>query len=255
MDKKAIGNEEINSTEQEITSSATPKKKTNTSSAVEEDDHITPKTTGKKKRRVSKKSSVKRRSVKKARVTASPHSKNVPSSTLDIPDCESCQVCLECAELIWLCPQHLRLNEQKQPLGSAQCVSCDRCGARVHASHFTKVPKYNQVWLCKTCTIQQKGSRLNWKQQQLEALHSWDVSPTISPEVKKLYSVIKKTGSLSGSGAGGEGMFGEITMGSFQRIVEFLTWYTDLGSESAFLDLGSGCGKPALHTAVGTGCR
>lgn len=73
--------------------------------------------------------------------------------------------------------------------------------------------------------------------------------------VKDLYKVIRKhSGLIGGSGHAGP-IFGEITMGSFQNIVNFLCEHLDFDSSSSFLDIGSGLGKPSLHVALNPGVR
>lgn len=77
----------------------------------------------------------------------------------------------------------------------------------------------------------------------------------VSKEVQKLYSVIqKRSGAVGGYGHNGP-IYGEITMGTFQKILNFLRDSLDFTSDSAFLDIGSGLGKPSLHAAVDPGCR
>jgi len=75
----------------------------------------------------------------------------------------------------------------------------------------------------------------------------------VSGPVKKLYSVIKKrSGAVGGYGHHGP-VYGEITMGSFQKVVDFLKEHCQLDETSQFLDIGAGLGKPNLHVALDPG--
>lgn len=69
----------------------------------------------------------------------------------------------------------------------------------------------------------------------------------ICPKVTCVYKIIKKsTGSLGGNGHNGP-IYGELTMGSMQRIVNYLVLECELDQASLFLDVGSGLGKPNFH--------
>jgi len=48
------------------------------------------------------------------------------------------------------------------------------------------------------------------------------------------------------SGCGGA-IYGELTVGSMQKMVELMKVHTNLGPDSRFIDVGSGLGKPNLH--------
>jgi SAM-dependent methyltransferase len=73
--------------------------------------------------------------------------------------------------------------------------------------------------------------------------------------VQHLYKVIQKsTGAVGGYGHNGP-VYGEITMGTFQKIVDALREHTDFGPSSTFMDIGSGLGKPNLHVALNPGVR
>ena len=76
---------------------------------------------------------------------------------------------------------------------------------------------------------------------------------TVIPAVKKVYSLVnKRTGSLGGNGAGGA-IYGELTSGSMQKMVDLMKIHTDFEPKSRFIDVGSGLGKPNLHVAVDPG--
>ena len=65
--------------------------------------------------------------------------------------------------------------------------------------------------------------------------------------VKKVYSVIHKaTGKVGGNGCGGP-IYGELTMGYNQKVIEFLVDFAHLDCKSRFIDIGCGLGKPNLH--------
>ena len=70
-----------------------------------------------------------------------------------------------------------------------------------------------------------------------------------TPNVKKVYRIVGKlTGSIGGNGYSGP-IYGELTMGSMQKMINLMTKYTGLSSSSRFIDVGSGIGKPNLHVA------
>ncbi|MGH7954568.1 MAG: hypothetical protein ACREBR_01735 [bacterium] len=71
----------------------------------------------------------------------------------------------------------------------------------------------------------------------------------VPPNVKRIYSIVEKaTGAVGGNEAGGP-IYGEMTLGSFQKIVHLLKTHTSFDSSSWFIDIGSGLGKPNLHVA------
>ncbi len=77
----------------------------------------------------------------------------------------------------------------------------------------------------------------------------------VPASVKRVYSMIgKTTGSLGGNGATGA-IYGELTVGSFQKIVDLLKAHCNLNCNSRFVDVGSGLGKPSFHVAQDPGCQ
>jgi hypothetical protein len=66
--------------------------------------------------------------------------------------------------------------------------------------------------------------------------------------------VQKATGSLGGNGSGGP-IYGELTVGSMQNVVNYLVRYCNFSWRSRFLDVGSGRGKPNFHVAQDPGVR
>lgn len=67
-----------------------------------------------------------------------------------------------------------------------------------------------------------------------------------------MYKEIASNCPIGGSGAGGP-IFGEVTIGAFQRIVDCMKEKLEFSGESKFLDIGSGLGKPTLHVSQDPG--
>jgi len=73
------------------------------------------------------------------------------------------------------------------------------------------------------------------------------------PNVKEVYTIVRKlTGSIGGNGSSGA-IYGELTMGSMQKIVNLMKQYTEFDCNSRFIDVGSGIGKPNLHVSQDPG--
>jgi hypothetical protein len=71
--------------------------------------------------------------------------------------------------------------------------------------------------------------------------------------VQDVYKIISKlTGSVGGNGSFGA-IYGELTMGSMQKMVDLMKKYTAFDSSSRFIDVGSGLGKPNLHVCQDPG--
>lgn len=69
------------------------------------------------------------------------------------------------------------------------------------------------------------------------------------PNVEQVYKTIRKlTGRIGGNASVGP-IYGELTMGSMQKMVNLMMRYCRLDSNSRFIDVGSGIGKPNLHVA------
>lgn len=69
----------------------------------------------------------------------------------------------------------------------------------------------------------------------------------VSPSVKKIYHIVNKmTGSIGGNGSGGA-IYGELTVGSMQKMVDLMKQHTQFSSKSRFIDVGCGLSKPNLH--------
>ena len=71
--------------------------------------------------------------------------------------------------------------------------------------------------------------------------------------VKDTYTKVKLlTGSIGGNGSSGA-IYGELTMGSMQKMINLMKQYTYFGSNSRFIDVGSGIGKPNIHVCQDPG--
>lgn len=78
-------------------------------------------------------------------------------------------------------------------------------------------------------------------------------TPKKAGKVAASYKIIQRaTGSLGGNADGGA-IYGELTEGSMQRIVETLKTHCQFGAEHSFIDVGSGLGKPNVHAAQDPG--
>jgi hypothetical protein len=79
------------------------------------------------------------------------------------------------------------------------------------------------------------------------------VEVELKDSVRQVYSIVKKlTGSIGGNGSFGP-IYGELTMGSMQKMINLMKEHTNLNTTSRFLDVGSGIGKPNLHVAQDPG--
>jgi Histone methylation protein DOT1 len=81
----------------------------------------------------------------------------------------------------------------------------------------------------------------------------WTTEVAIQPNVKAVYKIIRKlTGSLGGNASHGP-IYGELTMGSMQKVINLMKEHASFNSSSRFIDVGSGIGKPSLHVAQDPG--
>jgi len=79
-----------------------------------------------------------------------------------------------------------------------------------------------------------------------EAIH-------IQSNTRSVYKIVnKQTGSVGGNGSFGA-IYGELTVGSMQKMVNLMKKYTEFSASSRFIDVGSGLGKPSLHVAQDPG--
>jgi len=73
--------------------------------------------------------------------------------------------------------------------------------------------------------------------------------------VQRLYQVIQKaTGAVGGYGHNGP-VYGEVTMGTFQKVVDAMSRFTEFDASSSFVDVGAGLGKPSFHVALNPGVK
>eukprot|EP01038_Epipyxis_sp_PR26KG_P004321 gene4321-6122_t len=71
----------------------------------------------------------------------------------------------------------------------------------------------------------------------------------ICQPVREVYKLVQKaTGSLGGNGYNGA-IYGELTVGSMQRIINYLVDFCGLSPKARFIDVGAGLGKPNFHAA------
>ena len=99
-------------------------------------------------------------------------------------------------------------------------------------------------------------------QQELQAANTNPISDVVEmddnskqPGVQEVYKILRKTtGNHGGSSSHGP-IYGELTAGSMQKMVELMKQHTDLDSSSIFLDVGSGIGKPNFHVANDPGVQ
>ncbi|GKY94170.1 hypothetical protein MPSEU_000383000 [Mayamaea pseudoterrestris] len=76
---------------------------------------------------------------------------------------------------------------------------------------------------------------------------------TVRENVRQVYSIVRKlTGSIGGNGSSGP-IYGELTMGSMQKVINAMIEHTKFNKSSRFIDVGSGIGKPNLHVAQDPG--
>lgn len=69
------------------------------------------------------------------------------------------------------------------------------------------------------------------------------------PGVKEVYQLVNKaTGSIGGNADGGT-IYGEISEGSMQKVLNILRDSCDMNEASSFIDIGAGLGKPNFHAA------
>jgi len=76
---------------------------------------------------------------------------------------------------------------------------------------------------------------------------------TVLETTRKVYGIVNKmTGSIGGNGHGGA-IYGELTVGSMQKMIDLMKTHTNFGPKSRFIDVGSGLGKPNLHVTQDPG--
>ena len=79
------------------------------------------------------------------------------------------------------------------------------------------------------------------------------VETVVQDNVRQVYGIIKKlTGSIGGNASFGP-IYGELTMGSMQKMINLMKQHTGFNASSRFIDVGSGIGKPNLHVTQDPG--
>ena len=75
--------------------------------------------------------------------------------------------------------------------------------------------------------------------------------PWVSRNIDLIYTIIKPYESMGHSDR--DCVYGEITKGTFQKIIDKMKIHAEFGKKSTFIDVGSGLGKPCLHVAQDPG--
>jgi len=85
----------------------------------------------------------------------------------------------------------------------------------------------------------------------LSCAHNFSLSLSLSLSlVSCLYAQF--SGQIGGNGSGGP-IYGELTVGSMQRVTEIMKRHLNLNSSSRFVDVGAGLGKPNVHVGCDPG--
>lgn len=75
----------------------------------------------------------------------------------------------------------------------------------------------------------------------------------VKNSVRLVYNIVRKlTGSIGGNGSFGP-IYGELTMGSMQKMINLMKEHAEFDASSRFIDVGSGIGKPNLHVTQDPG--
>ncbi|CAM9393372.1 unnamed protein product [Ectocarpus fasciculatus] len=75
----------------------------------------------------------------------------------------------------------------------------------------------------------------------------------VPEEVSRVYAIVAKaTGNIGGNGSDGA-IYGELTVGGMQKVVNVLKEHTGFDENSSFIDVGAGLGKPNFHVAQDPG--
>jgi len=73
----------------------------------------------------------------------------------------------------------------------------------------------------------------------------------VTNNINEVYSIIKPFESMGHSDR--DCVYGEVTKGAFQKIVDDMKAHAEFNASSRFIDVGSGLGKPCLHVAQDPG--
>lgn len=91
------------------------------------------------------------------------------------------------------------------------------------------------------------------KEHILTDSHPIECSVAIQRNTRVVYTIVNKmSGKIGGNGNGGA-IYGELTIGSMQKMIDMMKVHTNLNKDSRFIDVGSGLGKPNLHVAQDPG--
>ena len=71
--------------------------------------------------------------------------------------------------------------------------------------------------------------------------------------IQSLYNTVEKANGKLGGNASGGPIYGELTIGSMQKLIQVMMDHTSLSQNSHFIDIGCGLGKPCLHIAQQVG--
>ena len=97
-------------------------------------------------------------------------------------------------------------------------------------------------------TLERSCKQIDWNPSA-----SSSSTVNIQENTRSVYALIQKmTGNIGGNGHGGA-IYGELTMGSMQKLVDLMKLHTGFDHKSRFIDVGSGLGKPSLHVAQDPG--
>ena len=76
----------------------------------------------------------------------------------------------------------------------------------------------------------------------------------VPADIQSLYNKVGKTTDEIGGNSYGGPIYGEITQGSMQKLIQLMIDHTSLSQESQhFIDIGCGLGKPSFHVAQQVG--
>mmetsp|Transcript_48872 Transcript_48872/g.59123 ORF Transcript_48872/g.59123 Transcript_48872/m.59123 type:complete len:383 (+) Transcript_48872:100-1248(+) len=75
----------------------------------------------------------------------------------------------------------------------------------------------------------------------------------VPSNVRKVYKIIRNcTGSIGGNGCGGA-IYGELTVGSMQKVIDIMKDKLEFTAGSRFIDVGCGLAKPNMHVVQDPG--
>ena len=138
--------------------------------------------------------------------------------------------------------------------GAAAAAGASGRSSKTPSPSRSKTPPKRRGFAAKKATsktsedIKVEGNNEEVSPQKLAPL-------VISPKVELAYKIVRKsTGALGGNGTTGA-IYGELTIGSMQRVIDYLKENCELTEQSRFIDVGSGLGKPNFHAAQDPAAR